>query len=181
MDYKTKAISRDEIRSIARVIRKLFRCRNKYFFDVIRAFEELPLMFDNISTEIVLDDDLELGSAPSTIIPDMKGNYVIKIKESVYDGAYHKKIGGYRNHIMHEICHFILFMLGYTPHFDRVYNNFELRNYESIEWQAKALAGEVLIPYENTIGLTEKEIMKKCKVSSDAAKKRVSLDQIKTF
>ena len=88
MDYKTKAISRDEIRSIARVIRKLFRCRNKYYFDVIRAFEELPLMFDNISTEIVLDDDPELGSAPSTIIPDTKGNYVIKIKESVYDGAY---------------------------------------------------------------------------------------------
>lgn len=156
---------------------QLNAARNKYYFDVIRAFEELPLMFDNISTEIVLDDDLELGSAPSTIVPDMKGNYVIKVKESVYDGAYYKKIGGYRNHIMHEICHFILFMLGYTPHFDRVYNNFELRNYESIEWQAKALAGEVLIPYENTIGLTEKEIMKKCKVSSDAAKKRVSLDK----
>lgn len=181
MDYKTKAISRNEIRNIARFIRKLFRCRNKYYFDVIKAFEELPFMFSNISTEIVLDDSPELGNAPSTIISDRKGNYVIKIKESVYEGAYYKKIGGYRNHIMHEICHYILFMLGYTPHFDKVYKNFVLKDYESVEWQAKALAGEVLIPYENTIGLTEEEIMKKCKVSNDAAKKRVSLDQMKTF
>ena len=176
MDYKTKAISRDEIRNIAKVIRKLFKCRNKYYFDVIKAFELLPVMFKNVFTEIVLDDDPELGSAPSSIIPDMNGNYIIKIKDSIYDGAHHRKIGGYRNHIMHEICHFFLFMLGYTPHFDRVYKNFELKNYESIEWQAKALAGEILIPYENTIGLTEKEIIRKCKVSIEAAKKRVSLD-----
>lgn len=177
MDFKTKAISRTEIRMIAKRIRKLFKCKNKFYFDVIKAFEQLPLIFDNVSTEIVLDDDTELGDAPSSIIPDLKGNYTIKIKESVYEGAYYKKIGGYRNHIMHEIAHYILFMLGYTPHFDRVYKNFELKNYESIEWQAKALAGEVLILFENTIGLSKKQIMKKCKVSEEAANKRVSLDK----
>lgn len=176
MDYRTKPITRKEIRNIARFIRRLFKCRNKYYFDVINAFEQLPFIFNNVITEVVSDNDPELGKAPSTIIPDMKGKYTIKIKQYVYEGAYFHKIGGYRNHIMHEICHLFLFLLGYLPHFDRVYKNNELKNYESVEWQAKALAGEVLIPFENTKGLTAKQIMKKCKVSKDAANKRLSFE-----
>ena len=82
-------------------------------------------------------------------------------------------------HIMHEICHVILFMLGYLPFFDRAYKNNELKPYESIEWQAKALAGEVLNPYEKTRGMTLEQIMKRCKVSKDAAQKRIDLDKEK--
>jgi len=40
--------------------------------------------------EIVIDDDPELDGVPTTTIPDMNGNYCIKIKESVYDDAYYK-------------------------------------------------------------------------------------------
>lgn len=178
MDYKTKAISRDTIRTIAYIIRtQIFKCKNKFYFDVIEAFEQLPYLFDNVTTEIVFDDDPDLNGAPGTIIPDMKGNYHIKIKQSVYDGAYHDKTGGYRNHIMHEISHYILFELGYLPQFNRVYKNNELKCYESVEWQAKALAGEILIPYETTIGMSERNIIKKCKVSEEAARKRISLDK----
>ena len=35
MDYKTKPTSREELRGIARFVRKLFKCKNKYRFDVI--------------------------------------------------------------------------------------------------------------------------------------------------
>lgn len=177
MDFKTKAISRSEIRNLAKEIRRKFKCKNKYYFDVIRSFESLPILYKNVSTEIVLDNDPELGAAPSALVFDIDGNYIIKIKESIYEGAYFDKVGGYRNHIMHEICHYILFQLGYTPDIDKVYKNSELKCYESIEWQAKALAGEVLIPYEATVGLTESEIMRKCKVSKEAAQKRISLDK----
>lgn len=52
-----------------------------------------------------------------------------------------------------------------------------MKPYESIEWQAKALAGEVLIPYEATINLTFKEIVTKCKVSDDAALKRLRINK----
>ena len=36
--------------------------------------------------------------------------------------------------------------------------------YRSVEWQAKALCGEITIPYEATIGMTAKEIMAKYNV-----------------
>ena len=179
MDYRTKSISRDKLRQYSLVIKKIFKCRNKYFFDVIFAFEVLPLYLNNVTTEIVSDDDPDLKGAPATTIPDFCGNYSIKVKETVYNKAYYDKNGGYRMHIMHEICHVILFMLGYLPFFDRAYKNNELKPYESIEWQAKALAGEVLIPYETTRGMTLEQIMKKCKVSKEAAQKRIDLDKDK--
>jgi hypothetical protein len=177
MDYRTKPISRDDIRGIAAIIRRLFKCRTKYYFDVINAFELMPAYFPNVTTEVVSDDDPELTDVPATTVPDMNGSYCIKIKESVYEGAYTKKIGGYRNHIMHEMCHVILFILGFTPYFDRAYRNNELKPYESIEWQAKALAGEILIPYESTKNLTAKQIVTKCKVSKDAALKRLKIEK----
>ncbi len=177
MDYKTKPITRRNIRLIAIFVRKhLFKCKNKYYFDVISALEILPKKLHNVTYEILSDDDPELNNIPATTVSDMEGNYCIKIKESVYEGAYFKKIGGYRNHVMHEISHVILFSLGFTPYFDRTYNNYQLKNYESIEWQAKALAGEILIPYKETQGMTVKSIMKKCKVSKPAAEKRVSFN-----
>lgn len=114
MDYRTKPISREDIRSIAIIIRKMFKCRNKYYFNVIKAFELMPLYFPNVTTEIVLDDDPELKDVPATTVPDMKGNYCIKIKESVYEGVYLRNVGGYRNHIMHEMSHVILFIIGFT-------------------------------------------------------------------
>lgn len=179
MDYRTKPISREKLRNYSIMIRKLFKCKNKYYFDVIYALEVLSILFSNVSIEIVCDDDPELKNVPATTIPDFNGNYCIKIKETVYEYAYAKKSGGYRMHIMHEICHVILFMLGYLPYIDRAYKNNELTPYESIEWQAKALAGEVLIPYDKTKDLSLGQIVKKCKVSQDAAQKRIDLDKKK--
>lgn len=175
MDFKTKPLTREQIREIAAVIRKIFKCRKKYFFDVIDALERLPRIFKNVTVEIVSDNDQQLKDAPATTITDFQGNYCIKIKESIYMGAYYKNTGGYRSHIMHEICHVMLFMFVCLPFINSVYNNYELPSYESIEWQAKALAGEVLIPYEATKGMDYLTIMWKCKVSENAAKKRVSL------
>lgn len=172
MDYCTKPISRSKLRMIAGFIRKLFKSKNKYFFDVVKVFELLPHYFDNVFTEIVSDDDQELNGVPAATILLENRRYCIKVKESVYEKAYFEKNGGYRMHIMHEISHYLLFMLGYTPQFDRVYKNKELKSYESVEWQAKALAGEILIPYENTIDMSTMSIMRKCKVSREAALNR---------
>lgn len=179
MDYRTKKISREKIRNIAMALWVIFDCKNKYYFDVIKALEKMPTLFSNVSVEILSDDDPILRNVPATTIPDMKGNYSIKVKESVYEKAYFKNNGGYRMHIMHEISHCILFMIGYIPYFDRAYKNNELDNCESIEWQAKALAGETLINYRNTFGMSVESIMARCKVSKDAALKRISLDGYK--
>lgn len=169
MDYKTKSISRNKIRRIAKLFREEFHeclSKDKLYFDVIRCFEIINFKYPNVTTEIC--DDEELGDNPGRCIPDFKGNYHIKIKNSVYEGA-KNGTGGYRTHIIHEISHAFLCMLGYTPILDREFNNKELRPFESMEWQAKALAGEILMDYELTKGLNILQLEIYCGVSIDGA------------
>ena len=173
MDYRTKPTSRKELRTIAYFIRGYFKCKNKLRFDVIDAYEKMSYLFEGVVTEIVEDGELPLD-IPALCEPDFEGGYIIKVKESVYDGAC-KGVGGYRAHILHEMCHAILCMLGFTPILERTYRNNELKPFESMEWQAKALAGEILVPYEETKQLTINQIMFYCQVSEDCAKKRKSL------
>ena len=178
MDFRTKKLNREKIRKIARIIKKeIFKSKDIYYFDVIYALEKLPILYDNVRVEIIDDEDSEIFSgAPSSIRIEDDGTYVIYIKQKVYEKAADNENGGYRMHIMHEICHYFLFSMGYTPIFDRTYKNKDLKPFESIERQAKALAGEILIPYDDTINLTVEEIMSKCKVSKDAAMYRIKLD-----
>lgn len=171
MDYKTKPISRDELRSIAKFIRKKFTCKNKYRFDVIDAFERIHDIFPQITVEVVENDKLSVNN-PGRCTPDGFGNYHIEIKESVYNGAYHN-VGAYRDHIMHEISHAILCILGFTPIFERSFKDEELKPYESMEWQAKALCGEVLVPYDKIKGLSKEQIINYCKVSKQCAEKTI--------
>ena len=45
-----------------------------------------------------------------------------------------------------------------------------------MEWQAKALCGEILIPYEETKGLSKNKIISYCKVSEECAIMRLKLN-----
>lgn len=170
MDYKTKPTSRNELRCIARYVRKLFKCKNKYRFDVMTTFEKLPTVFPSVTCVVVEDDEIE-GDIPGRCIPDFEGHYTIEIKSSTYDGAA-AGVGGYRAHILHEICHAILCMLGFAPVLDRVFKNKELKPFESMEWQAKALCGEIMMPYEETEGLSVRQIQHFCQVSRESAELR---------
>ena len=170
MDYKTKPTSREELRGIARFVRKLFKCKNKYRFDVMDAFEKIPSVIPAVTCLVVEDDEIE-GDIPARCVPDFEGHYTIEVKSSIYDGAA-EGIGGYRAHILHEICHAILCLLGFTPILDRAFKNNELKPFESMGWQAKALCGEIMMPYEETEGMTVRQIMNYCKVSAEAAQLR---------
>lgn len=172
MDHKTKRISRNRIIEIAKIFRCAFKkyiSKDGLYVDVIGITEVLPSVCENITIEIV--EDKSLKEVPATCQPDYNGNYLIKIKESVYDGAC-EDIGGYRMHIMHEISHALLCMLGYTPICERSFKNRELRACESMEWQAKALAGEILIDKDLTSNMTIDEIVEKCAVSYESAQNR---------
>ena len=48
-----------------------------------------------------------------------------------------------------------------------------------LEWQSKALCGELTIPYEATIGMKPKEIMKIYPVTEASARYRVKQDKKK--
>lgn len=170
MDYKTKPTSREELRFIAWYIRKLFKCKNKYRFDVMDAFEKMPALFSSVTCAVVEDDEIESG-IPARCIPDFEGHYTIEVKSSIYDGAA-AGVGGYRAHILHEICHVILCMLGFSPILDRAFKNRELKPFESMEWQAKALCGEIMMPHEETEGLSVRQIQHLCQVSRESAELR---------
>lgn len=179
MDYMTKPISREKIRTISKAVREIFKCRNKFYFDVVEAFEKLPLLFPEVTTAIVEDDNTEYINdlnCPAAFVPFYDGKFIIYVREKTYNDAVKGK-GGPRAHIMHEISHFILFKLGYTPILERSFKNNEINPpYISFEWQAKALAGEVLIPFTYTSLMSVKSIMKRCKVSKECAETRRRLD-----
>lgn len=172
MDYKTKPISRDQLRVIAMAVRQAFGCKNKLRFNVIDAFERASDIFPFLVTTVVEDDELP-PDIPARCTPDFNGNYTIEVKNSIYEGAV-AGVGGYRGHILHEICHGILCFLGFTPILERSFHNNELNAFESMEWQAKALCGEILVPYKETAGMSIRQIQNYCKVSYDCASLRVN-------
>ena len=180
MDYITKPISRKDLRLLAQWARSVFKCKNKLRFDAVGAFEKITERTGGkVTTEIVEDNDTSIiadTKVPAACIPDFEGGYHIVIRERVYDGAC-KGIGGYRAHIVHEMSHAILCLFGFTPILERSFGNNKIQPlYRSMEWQAKALTGEILVPYEETIGMSERQIRFYCKVSANLAKHRLSLD-----
>ena len=157
MDYKTKKMSRKTARMFAQILRKVFDVEPTGSFPILDVLEKLPDKLPNCNFEIVDDDNLSVNN-PARCFQNTMGGFTIQIKESVYEGARKYNIGAYRDHITHELCHVFLFNLGYTPITDRSYGDKELKAYESVEWQAKALCGEVMMPYEETKGMSPYEI-----------------------
>lgn len=89
MDYKTKPIGRKDLRAIARWVKHTFKCKNKFRFDVIGAFEKIHILFPQVTTEIVDNDSIDVISdlnIPAACNPDMKGNYHIAIREKYMMG-----------------------------------------------------------------------------------------------
>jgi len=180
MDYETKPTSRREIRTISKYVRKIFGCESDNEpFPVLEALEKIPDLFPNTNYEIVSDEELS-GNVFAYCFPKPEGGFTIRIKQTVYDGAFENKIAAFRCFICHEICHVVLFFLGFTPVSNRAISDFsEIPSYKSVEWQAKALTGEVMIPYDATVGMTAKEIAKKYLVTEASARYRVKQDKKK--
>ena len=172
MDYITKATTREELRDFSKIFRYLFGVKDDNSpFPVLEALEKLPDVLPG-SNYIVVDDDSLPANVPARCYPDVFGNFTIEIKESVYNGAYTKRIGAYLGFICHEMCHIFLFKIGFTPIVQRCYGNNEIRPFESVEWQAKALCGEVMMPYEATSNMTRNDIMNTYNVSKGFANYR---------
>lgn len=172
MDYITKPTSREKLRSLSKIFRIIFKSDLTGKFDVLSAFEKLPDIFRGTVCRITDDNELPTN-IPARCFPDENGNFTIEVKNSVYKGAYEKDIGAYRGFICHEICHVFLFKIGFTPVFNRQFGNNEVAPYCSVEWQTKALCGEVMMPYEETRKMSETEIVNKYGVSKGFAQKRL--------
>lgn len=171
MDYEIKPTSRKELRLFAKLFRSICGVSQKESIDPIVILERLRDLegFEDVGYEIVYNNGLE-GNVPAQCLKNNDG-YVIQIKEKVYLGAYEKKTGGDRMHIMHEIMHVYLDKLGFKPIYARQLNK-DVPPYRRLEWATMAIAGEVMMPYEFTTGMETTELMNIYGVSKAAAEKR---------
>lgn len=174
MDYITKPVSRAALRKISAVVREVFGCKSDNEpFPVLHALDMLSDVVPNSTYNIVEDCDL-----PKNVFaqcrPTFDGGFIIEIKQTVYDGAHRNKNTAFLCFICHEICHVVLFYLGFTPISERsISGDTQVERFRRVEWQAMALCGEVTIPYEATKDMTVKEIVEKYNVTKASAEYRV--------
>lgn len=171
MDYQTKPTSRKKLREFSKIFRKRFGLNEIESVPVLHMLEQLPEVLDGTTYKVVEDWDLP-QNIPARCYLDNE-NFVIEIKSSIYKGAYNN-VGWCRGIICHEICHVFLYKIGFTPIWERSFENNKLPPYCSVEWQTKALCGEVMMPYEQTKNMSQNKIMENYGVSRGFAKTRKS-------
>ena len=165
MTYIAEPIQRIKLRSLAKIIRKILQVEDRLYIPVISVLENvMPLLFLDFSYEYVSKDEFPDNKHAETDI----ANHVIRIREDIYEGAIAGN-GRDRMTIMHEISHYILLVICGVK-FERNFDNSKVIAYQDPEWQAKALAGEIMCPYDIIKHLSADEIARKCGVSLSAAK-----------
>ena len=162
--YKASAISRRDIQSIIRTIRKAVGLEYDLHFPIVQFLENvLPIFCPDFQLEILSQS--EMGNKHGETYPSRK---LIRIREDVYLGAVNGS-GRDRLTIAHEIGHLFL-------HKDasialcQLAPNEKLRAFEDPEWQANAFGGELLASAYLIRGMSAAEVSEQCGVSMDAAK-----------
>ena len=176
MDYKTKATSRRNLRRYAAIIRMILKVAQEGAFPVLYALEHLHDVFPDCNY-LILEDKKFSPQTMARCVFNEAGGFTIEIRQSVYDGAYEKQTGAFLGFICHERCHVFLFKIGFTPIYERCFKGDELPAYCSVEWQAKALCEEVMIPYNESIGMSVNEICGKYHCSRAFAEVRFNRER----
>jgi Zn-dependent peptidase ImmA (M78 family) len=163
VDYQAEPLKRIQLRAVAKQIRNLVGLENTINFPVMVFLEHImPLLYKDFYYEIL----------PKSTFPPKKHadtdivHHVIRIREDVYLRAING-LGRDRMTIAHEIAHYILLVVCGVK-FARTFG-FPMARYEDPEWQAKALAGELLCPYHLIGNMKPNQIIRKCGVSEAAA------------
>lgn len=171
-------ISREQLRMIAKAF-KSYLGFNGLFIDVPRMLEVTMDKFPHLDVEIVTDDALDRKIFADFIPKNstLTNRPLIRIKESVYNNACNPNSNSYgrdRMSITHEIAHFILidqFNVEVIEYHGRGTPNLAT----TAEWQAMALAGEIIMPFEETESIKDiLELSNKCGVSTEAANYRIN-------
>lgn len=138
------------------------------YFPIVNVLEVIHIFDDDAHFEIVEADELEENEHAVTDIISK----TIKIRSDVYEGACNG-VGRDRMTIAHEFAHFItLCVCGFR--LARSFGDVDVPPYCDPEWQAKCLAGELMIDSDLVKGMSRSEVIEKCGVSYDAAKLQLS-------
>ena len=136
---------------------------DELYFPIIEVLEILHKFDEDAHFEIVEADELEENEHAVTDIITK----TIKIRSDVYEGACNG-VGRDRMTIAHEFAHFItLCVCGFR--LARSFGDAYIPPYRDPEWQAKCLAGELMIDSDLVKGMSSFEVSEKCGVSFDAA------------
>ena len=163
--YVAQALDRSTLRALSKAVRKAFGVENMLYLPVLPILEfVMPMLFPQFNYDIVDISELPNNVHAETDIV----NHVIRIREDVYEGAISGN-GRDRMTVMHEIAHYILLVVCGVK-FARNFKNGDIAAYQSPEWQAKALAGEIMCPHELIQSFTAEEVAEYCGVSLQAAK-----------
>lgn len=167
-EYAVEPKSRKDLRKLAYSIRKSLHLENELYFPIVELLDLLEEFIEGFSYRIVEDDELPPNKHASTNVYTGE----ICIKQSVYEGA-RRGNGRDRMTITHEFSHFMtLCFLGFQLY--RTVGGGELKPFEDPEWQAKCLAGELMIPHDLVQGMSVEDVIEKCGVSRDAAEFNLS-------
>lgn len=163
MDYQAEPLKRIQLRTVAKQIRTLIGLEKTINFPVMVFLELImPLLYKDFHYEILPKSAFPLKKHADTDIV----HHVIRIREDVY----YRAVDGFgrdRMTVAHEIAHYILLVVCGVQ-FARTFGPSTVR-YEDPEWQAKALAGELLCPYHLIGNMKPTQIIRKCGVSEAAA------------
>lgn len=163
ISFICEPLSRQDFRDYALKIRKKLGVEKEFRFPIIEFFDIIPLLFPKLSCEVVEDSHFSAEIHDDTDIL----NHTIRIRQSVYDGACNEN-GRDRMTIMHEIAHYLILCVNGIKS-QRNFDKGSIKAYCDPEWQAKCLAGEIMIPAHLVSGLNPSEVEKKCGVSFQAA------------
>ncbi len=167
MGYISEPLSRQMIRNLAVEIRKRLGLFMTEYMPVVWILENLHHFDPDAHFEIVQKEELEEGEHAVT----EPLTRTIKIREDVYENACNG-VGRDRMTIAHELAHFMLIcLLGVK--LARTFDN-DIPPYRDPEWQAKCLAGELMMPVHIIEGRTPEDIAILCGVSVEAARFQLS-------
>lgn len=165
MNYQCPPMSRKRLRCYARTIRDSLHLDGVLRFPAIEFLETLPSLIGDETFYYDYISDTEWENPAVHAYYDFDDNCV-KVKESVYVGACEGN-GRDRMTITHECSHVLLLRHSHLTLTRSFSGNIPV--YQDPEWQAKCLAGELMVPFDLVGNMSAVEIATKCGVSLDAA------------
>jgi Zn-dependent peptidase ImmA (M78 family) len=156
--------SREDFRKFAKGIRRKYGYENELYFPIEELFDQMSLDFD-FDYQLCPDSEFKENEFAYTAVNENK----MYFRTSLFENAM-KRDGFGRMTLAHELEHLLAFKLFGIQLYRKTSPNDKA--YKDPEWQAKCFAGELLMDYEMTEGMSTLEIVKNCKVTLDAARYR---------
>lgn len=160
--FKVEPKSRDDLRVLAKEIRMCLGIEDILYFPADRIMEIIHKIDSEAHFEVVEENELNEGDFATTDVISK----TIKIRNDIYDKACEGDPFA-RMVIVHEFSHFITINV-YGFELAMNIGKRKIPAYEDPEWQAKCLAGELMMPFDKMNGMSYKDIEQKCGVTRQA-------------